>query len=347
MVLPMTSGYGLDLPNDIQLQYLAEGGANIVYRIALPPIFNVPPSEIEYYGDITPPPTEIEDSLEARLFRRNLVRLRKDVQFGFPYRDTANNFNTKIRHLFRPEELVDQILVRLPPDLTARCNEQLRASERTGKRPTKRHGVYLAPNEPFGMLITDMTNFADPAATVVAELKPKWLVQSPSAPAGARRCRTCALRDMKNSNTDGGKPAQPPQLLELSRSFCPLDLISEKIEDIQRVTRIFKGRSDQIRIAKALCRHPTLLNLVSLQQAHNDVGLRGPPVHSREMSLDPPEDGPIELRLGDLDLKTAASGKASYWRSIENRLILEGWYMGENPSQVQTSGECALSRIRM
>lgn len=289
MVLPMTSSYGPDLPKDAQLQYLAEGGANMVYRITLP-LSDVPPSEIEYYGDSTPPPAEIEDSLKSQQqqqqqqFCGNLLRLRKDVQFGFPYRDTANNFNTLIRRLFRPEDLVDQILVRIPPAVIQRCNEQLRLDEKLGKRPPARHGVFLATNEPFGMLVTDMTNFANPTTTV-AELKPKWLVQSPSAPVGAKRCRTCALREMKNADS-GCKTAPPSSLLEPRiTTFCPLDLISDKIEDVQRAMRIFKGRSDQIRIAKALYHHPTLKKLVSLQLSHNEVGLHGPPAHSREMSL--------------------------------------------------------------
>ncbi|CRG83152.1 Inositol-pentakisphosphate 2-kinase [Talaromyces islandicus] len=363
MVIPMASDYGLDLPKDTQLQYLAEGGANVVYRITPPPS-EVPPSEIEYYGDNTPPPAEIEDSFQfQQRFCGNLLRLRKDVQFGLPYRDTANNFDTRIRHLFRPEDLVDQILVRIPPAVIQRCNEQLRLSEKKGKRPLARHGVYLATNEPFGMLITDMTNFADPTATV-AELKPKWLVPSPSAPVGAKRCRTCALRDMKNA--DSGKTPAPSALLEPRVAFCPLDLISDKIEDVQRATRIFKGRSDQIRIAKALYHHPTLKKLVSLQHSHNDVGLHGPPAHSRDMSLGMTlrdctvfvkipsnyspstklHPNPIELRIGDLDLKTAAGGKAAYWRTLETRLIQEGWYMGENPGQLQMNSECALSRSR-
>lgn len=56
------------------------------------------------------------------------------------------------------------------------------------------------------------------------------------------------------------------------------------------------------------------------------------------------ENEPIESRLGDLDLKTAAGGKAQYWLDIENRLIREGWYRGERRGQEQS--ECALDRVR-
>lgn len=52
----------------------------------------------------------------------------------------------------------------------------------------------------------------------------------------------------------------------------------------------------------------------------------------------------IDIRLGDLDLKSAANGKAEYWLNIERRLIDEGWYMGVHASQAGTDGECVLSR---
>lgn len=50
--------------------------------------------------------------------------------------------------------------------------------------------------------------------------------------------------------------------------------------------------------------------------------------------------GAVEVRLGDLDLKTGAGGKAQYWLDLENQLISQGWYMGANSEQ--TSSECVL-----
>lgn len=58
------------------------------------------------------------------------------------------------------------------------------------------------------------------------------------------------------------------------------------------------------------------------------------------MQLPPDDMAPVEVRLGDLDIKTAAKGKARYWLSIEQRLIDEGWYAGERPTQIHS--ECAL-----
>lgn len=51
------------VPSNADISYLAEGGANIVYRISIPDP-SPPPSITEEYGDGTPPPTEIEDADE-------------------------------------------------------------------------------------------------------------------------------------------------------------------------------------------------------------------------------------------------------------------------------------------
>lgn len=48
----------------------------------------------------------------------------------------------------------------------------------------------------------------------------------------------------------------------------------------------------------------------------------------------------MEIRLGDLDLKTGAGGKAQYWRDLELQLIEGGWYDGFKSTQ--ESRECAL-----
>lgn len=53
--------------------------------------------------------------------------------------------------------------------------------------------------------------------------------------------------------------------------------------------------------------------------------------------------GKVEVRLGDLDLKTGAGGKAQYWLDLENQLISQGWYTGENRGQ--DSSECLLQSV--
>ncbi|KAL2818495.1 inositol-pentakisphosphate 2-kinase [Aspergillus cavernicola] len=339
----MTSPRSLELPAGAQLVYIAEGGANIIYRIVSPaisPRSSKPSPPLSGSSDHPTVPAE---------FKGKLLRLRKDTLAGVSYQEIARNFDKAIRPLFKPEELVDQELIYLPQGLIQRCNEQLRTAEFTGKRPNQRRGLFLSVTEPFGLLVTDMTSFGNPG-TELAELKPKWLLQSPSAPTGARKCRTCALRDMKNHD------ARRMGVMEV-RSFCPLDLVSDKFEHVLRAAKLVKGYKDHARLARVLYRNSTLLKVQTHQKIMKEVGFYGPSPHSRDKSLAMTlrdctmyikmprnERGRVEIRLGDLDLKTAYGGKAQYWQDIEHRLINEGWYMGAK-SNTQPC-DCALQSPR-
>jgi inositol-pentakisphosphate 2-kinase len=358
----MTQPKLLELPLGAQLVYLAEGGANIIYRIVLP-------ASLPKSSRLGPSSPVANDSFTVPAeFKGKLLRLRKDTPAGVSYQEIVRNFDKNIRPLFKPEELVDQELHYLPKGLVQRCNEQLRAAELTGKRPKQRRGVFLSVTEPFGLLVTDMTSYGNPG-TDVAELKPKWLLQSPSAPTGARKCRTCALRDMKNHD------ARRVGAME-TRSFCPLDLVSDKFEHVLRATKFVKGQKDHARLARVLYRNPTLLKLLAHQKNMKDVGNYGPSPSSRDKSLAMTirdctmfikvaithrasgiargrtnwlqmprnEKGRVEIRLGDLDLKTASGGKAQYWLDLEHRLINDGWYMGAKGNTLPC--DCALQGSR-
>lgn len=58
------------------------------------------------------------------------------------------------------------------------------------------------------------------------------------------------------------------------------------------------------------------------------------------MQIPHDERQPPEVRLGDLDAKTSAGGKAQYWRDLELQLINGGWYQGSNIGQ--DPSECSL-----
>ena len=271
----MTKPSRLELPPGVQLVYLAEGGANVIFQFVSTPANSRKRNSNQFACPVQP--SQLDHSNLPPELRGKLLRLRKDTPSASPYQETARNFDKIIRPLFSPQELVDQSLVHLPKGLLQRCNEQLQVLEVNDRRPAKRHGVYLAITEPYGLLVTDMTARGDPA-TVVAELKPKWLLQSPSAPPNARKCRTCALRDMKNheSTALGGLK---------SRMFCPLDLVSDKFENVLRATSLLRDCQDRLRLARLLVRNNTLLKLQSHQNALQDVGLYGPSSQSREKSL--------------------------------------------------------------
>ncbi|PYH96782.1 inositol-pentakisphosphate 2-kinase [Aspergillus ellipticus CBS 707.79] len=346
----MTKPNLLELPVGAQLAYLAEGGANVIYRIVSPAKLDDEQKE-DLPLAISSLPSNMMDSyhVPAR-FNGKLLRLRKDTSSGISYQEIARNFDRCIRPLFKPGELVDQELVYLPKGLVQLCNEQLQMAERNGQRPKRRRGVYLSVTEPFGLLITDMTTFSCPGTTL-SELKPKWLIQSPSAPSNCRRCRTCALRDMKNQKARMKGVAE-------DQSFCPLDLVSDRFDNVLRASEFIKGCKDQPRLAKVLYRNGTLQRLLAHQKTMQEVGHYGLPPTSLEKSLAmtlrdctmfiriPRDDsGRVEIRLGDLDLKTGAGGKAKYWLDMENQLIDEGWYAGAK-SNVSESA-CALQSPRV
>lgn len=299
----MTKPSLLELPPGVQLVYLAEGGANVIYRFTVTPTRSPLVVKKDPKRALSPVSIDALDGagLPARLSGK-LLRLRKETAADLSYTEILHNFNTIVRPLFKPDELVDQTLIRLPDGLIARCNDQLRAAERAGVRPQKRRDGYLCPTEPFGLLITDMTTANDPTATL-AELKPKWLTQSPSAPPTAHRCRTCALREMKNRDA-------PSLGLKELRSFCPLDLVSERFENVLRAVTFVRGCHDRARLARILFRNPTLLNLQSRQKSCAKIGLYGPPALSQKASLDMTlRDCTMFIKVGHL-LCTLRYGRA-------------------------------------
>ena len=209
---------------DVQLEYLAEGAANVVYRIRPPDMTSDPSTAADLqfenyeYDSDTPLPTEISPlQLDPRL-KGKLVRLRKHLPHAMPVEDSQRHFETIIRPLFSDENLIESELFQMSPSLLKDCNSKLRKMEKSDIRPAKRWGVYLTESPRYGCLITDMTWLVDDK-TVSLEFKPKWLVQSPTAPAGSKRCRSCALRAMKKA----GCTNQP----ETSNAgSCPLNLMS-------------------------------------------------------------------------------------------------------------------------
>lgn len=268
----MTKSRRLELPPGGQLVYLAEGGANVIYRI----VWTAERAPVATKKKEISPSKREQMSIPPEL-EGKLLRLRKTTPSAIPYQEIARNFDCSIRPLFKPEEVVDQTLVQLPIGLVEQCNERLRVAEINGTRPRRRQGVYLSLDEPFGLLVTDMTTFGGPNMEM-AEFKPKWLLQSPSAPPGAQRCRTCALRDMKNHTAR--KSCKPEDL-----SFCPLKLVSDRFEDVKRATRFINGCRDQAQLAQLLYQNSTLLKLYSHQKTMCDVGLHGKSPNSRGKSL--------------------------------------------------------------
>ena len=216
-----TSSFIVEPDSGIRLKYLAEGAANIIYRpVGSPPSPSVE-ADLDFMPDgttTTPPPTEIQPLIVDPRLEGKLIRLRKDLSTSRPVTASWDHFHNVVSPLFPESQVVSQTLFRISPKVIKDLNVELRHMEKGGRRPSKRHATYLAEDEGYGTLVKDMS----PDETSFSlELKPKWLVQSPSAPPESKRCRTCALRAMRQA------PQQDHQEAEDTKSiFCPLRLAS-------------------------------------------------------------------------------------------------------------------------
>jgi inositol-pentakisphosphate 2-kinase len=264
--------------------------------------------------------------------------------------------------LFDQDHLVKQSLVSFSSSDTIKSlNEELQDQERhvfpikgsvqsTAGRPTKRHGTYLA-NDPHGLLVLDMTpgHFGEE----VIEFKPKWLLQSPSAPANSKRCRQCA----RQAQTDAAH-VQHNSTTPTSTNFCPLDLVSENPEEVRlAVRKIESNPAKARRLTKWLQSTPLLSQLRDVQATMDPKGVFKADLRSEKFCLamtlrdctvflrlpaDETDDKNIEARLGDLDLKSP--DKAEYWKKMERKLIEEGWYQGTERKELRQPIYCQISR---
>ena len=303
------------------LEYLAEGAANVVFKL--------------------------------RPYHPKLLRFRKTPS-KMPYSEVVHKSYTVLSPLFPSDALVPPTLFKIPnvPLVITTLNKALLEKEADGSRPEKRQGVYLTPSEEYGIFVQDMTPRQDQEKFF--EFKPKWLVQSPSAPAKAKRCRTCALREMRRAaNVISGRG---------DRDFCPLDLLSTQDTVLDEVLGLMIG--DDVGALKPIFKEkvqPLLSRLRVLQVMHSHVGLDdlngqqmpsasgtegdGGPESSASCTLfdvligmtirdcsvfvrynTGKSKAEAEVKLGDLDMKSA---KLEKWADIERQLISGGWYTGD------------------
>lgn len=337
-----------------------QGAANVVYRLGFPDTTGN--GAASYEADLhalprpdsraTPPPSEIDIPFEDPYapFRNHLLRLRKTASWILNYADLHDQQIRLINPLFNPGEIVSSTLMTLPPGLVAGLNQQLVAAAAMHTRPEKRQDQFLVEDEPHGLLVTDMSPRRD--SEILIEIKPKWLLQSPNAPRSAKRCRTCALRARKTQKLD--------QKNELSfAEFCPLNLVSGDAAAIRHSVAIILAHSKPMhKVTDAMTRKlvarkletffqstSLLPHLKALQERFDPRGILGYSNPETELSREfliattlrdcalfmrVPLKGSeaVEMRLGDLDLKSANEDKIKHWTDLERSLIEEGWYEG-------------------
>ncbi|KAL2435237.1 hypothetical protein ABEF95_014770 [Exophiala dermatitidis] len=374
---------------ELHLHYLAEGAANIIYSVSVP-------------SDL---PAEAELQEIARLC---VLRLRKDLPSTKPAVQVMRDFEERITPLFSGYEhfLLKQTLYQLTPKMVESANAELRQMEKMAEhssfssssannnetananrpRPRHRHHVYLPPyeKEQYGILMQNLKGPDDGGGVDLIEFKPKWLVQSPSAPRDATMCRTCALNAMRRKvGKHQGRG---------DSGFCPFDLLvgDEEEHALQRALEKIYPPTTKGFVAVFRQRvQPALKHLAKLQRGYGSVGLddfRDPNPGGKHLDLamalrdcsvflslrrgirrdsDPPSthlqsgdqqraaDGHethdvvelVDVKFADLDLKTPEAGKLQKWAAMEQELLDNGWYYCDSQSEGEGSN-CALSRHR-
>ena len=337
----------------VRLSYLAEGAANIVYRLSPTPVKASahPSSDTNTNTNTKAAALTVSEGTD-----RFLLRLRKAQPSTQPNQRKYAYLVTTAFPMFPAHLLIPTTLVRLPPTLLAGENARLLDLEAAGRRPARRAGLYLEPAETFGFLVRDMTPPSD--RQLLVEFKPKWVVQSPSAPKNARRCRTCALRARRAAGL--GSPVPGPGSPD--DGLCPLDLASGDPQRVRRAVgwllpakppaRGYRARADWAaerrtlgeKVAAFLLRSELMPVLKRLQRRLDHAGPLGPmpPAFLDAMTLrdltvfllvdmdagDGDGDGGVHCGIGDLDIKTRDAAKEAYWRATEHELIERGWYDG-------------------
>jgi len=219
----------------------------------------------------------------------------------------------------------------------------------SGNRPTKRQGIYLADDN-YGLLVTDMTSRGAPETVI--EFKPKWLLQSPSAPKDSKRCRQCA-----RSSRENAKRSRSGE--ELLTYFCPLDLSSKDNNAQINVSRFLLSPTKPSaytlqRMVHWLKTNTLLQRLRNYQNIFDHVGPLNADVEDKDflramtlrdcslyLRIPSEKDTQIEARIGDLDLKSKE--KKQYWHDTEKQLIDEGWYQGLEDPKCRQPLTCNLS----
>lgn len=298
----------------LSLSYMTEGAANVIWRI------------------------HFHNSNLSHGDSMLVLRMRKDLPSTTPMLELKSQFEERIAplFLFDPSLLLPVDLTTLTAEVIENLNAKLRELEVEGVRREMRRGIYhpAFEVEQYGMLMSDLGY----GEGKVVEFKPKWLVQSPSAPRDAQRCRTCALNAMRREKGASGRG---------DSGFCPFDLLSrdEKILS-HALSQIWSDQSTMpgfVDVFKVKVQ-PALRQMQQLQRVHGAVGLNdfenpqgkdfSVAMALRDCSLvlkvvALPAGKSISIpimKILDLDLKDTGGGKLAKWARIETDLIDNDWY---------------------
>lgn len=276
---------------------------------------------------------------------------------------------------FEEGDILDCWLVSLQLRLVLNLNQQLQTNR---ERSELRRDSTLRLDK-YGLIVTDMSA-KEPFPAMMIEIKPKWLVQSPTAPEDATRCRTCAFKVKKFDKLKEKNPLAQPNRLDL---WCPLKLASGHREFVRAVMVQLIHQALNERGASWGCHpdvfdrlldnltefftkgkgHRLLTKLSNHQACFDQYGIRelrrnchtfyatqedalkccAESMTLRDCSLfvRTTASGEIDdARLGDLDPKSLE--KQQYWDDVECELIQQGYYVGNNLSGSPWTNYCML-----
>ena len=264
----------IELDSPFALKYFAEGAAYIVYQLGRP-LTRLPFEDKDFESSSG---KDGQPTIDPRL-KGKLLRLRKQIPSSVPVIESHDFFKRKIEPLFPQGMLLEQELCELSPELLNHYNKELKRDEKQQYlRNRGRAGTYLAEDEPNGTLITSMLYDEKHAS---CHFKPKWLIQSPSAPEGSKRCRNCAMQAKHKKVND-------------FHAFCPLVLTSNDggLLEPHLLRALSKMRGAPIDMFEQvsyaipfLLRSPMLHRLKELQGANDTEGPLGADPNSEKYRL--------------------------------------------------------------
>ncbi|EHK47999.1 hypothetical protein TRIATDRAFT_316133 [Trichoderma atroviride IMI 206040] len=318
---PVVSYLPQELPPGTRpVRLVGEGAANVVFEIKLPP----------------------NSGMDAH-FQGKLLRVAKAQALSRT--PVSSNYYLRQQEFFIREiqphlgdHAVRQELVVLhKSSFVDELNAMLRKSNHL--RKPKFQGSYIG-RASWGFLVEDMRP-SGVDESILIEFKPKWLLQSPSAPKNAIRCRQCALElrnYLKAPGTKAPCPEKKPCPITLANPDCP-----QQVASPFRIAPQLSGLHNSERIQAALDKiihHKAIQALRNCQKSLDDAGPLNPiknldfivAMTLRDCTcfalIPPSDDEEIKLRFGDFDWKDPEK-KSFHWRGTERDLIDGGFYTAD------------------
>jgi inositol-pentakisphosphate 2-kinase len=350
--------------SQVAFDYLNKGAANVIFKIR--PELN---SSAKRFQFVDVSPKDKLSGVAIPVAHQNLMgtvlRVPRGGQKHLSSLEILDGFEHAIRPLFLPgtrtktqldrdltKHLMDHEGVLLFPDVMNHL--YTRVEKLTFANTQSRRKCW-------GILLPDMS--PTPGQSIMIEVKPKWLAQSPNAPPKAIRCRTCAMHVSVPKKRDN--------------YVCPLQLLHGNSASLQpwsqtTVMRQFDGTASPSPvvvsgIAKALLDYVTvgdgiilLQHLLNLQSSLDPRGVLCRPQADTgtfddnlrlamtlrdcsmfiKISYNTAGVTAIESKLGDLDFKSAE--KIVDWMDKEKQLLRDGSYT----VSAKQSPICWLQRVQ-